>query len=209
MPIMTSLIPRLISTESRFAGAREKGCSPMKRTLVGVFAATVIGMHLLGGAAQAQYPQTLGSIICDTGGITIVTTNTGVGLTATLTNAAGQPVSGQTINLVAQGPNGAIISQGTVTTNSNGAATLNLNVGNTPGNITLSATGGTLSCSANVTSRPPVSEVLGSTFVAPATGDAGLVAQSGGSNTNTLMLMASGIVAALAAGLVGFRRIHN
>lgn len=182
---------------------------PMKRTLLGAFAATAIGFHLLGGAAQAQYPGTLGGLICDTGGVTAVMTNSNVGLTATLTDPAGQPIAGQVLAFTAQA-GGTVISQGTATTNSNGVATFNLGVGANAGTIVLSAVGGSISCSSNVSSQTLVSEVLGSTFVPPVTGEAGMLGAGESTSTNTLLLIASGVITALAAGLIGVRnRILN
>ena len=147
----------------------------------------------LASTASAQYPPPKGSLVCTTTAaieVKSVEVPEAVVL-ATLRDAAGKPVAGETVYFQIVGGSGNLNSS-SAQTNSSGVASVGMHGSNT----TVAATNDGLECRT-------VAQVLGSRFQPPSTGDAGLAGTAGSISVFGLALV---IMAVSGLGIVLLQR---
>ena len=149
------------------------------------------------GGAQAQYPPPTGSVTLSVSTVT-PEIGTSVDLGVQIVSPTGAPVAGVSCSfaIMQQPGTDAYVVAGPVSTDAAGMVQTALNVGSTPGLISVQAQCGELSALTSVVAGAAQAVAL------PATGD-GSMASSGGSFP-WLVALAAGVVLALAA--VGARR---
>lgn len=183
--------------------------------------------------AQAQYPQTLGSLLCSSASGAFVAGGS-ISVSATLIDSLGQPVAGQIVVFTATGANG-YLSQISGITNAFGTA--NAVFGPVPGAVVvITASSGGMSCGVRldplitttffvpqtfvlpppvvipqavpvrqVAAQGPQQEVAG-LFIPPIVGDAGLASKGHDEQYLTLALVLVGLAAAVPALCILLRR---
>ena len=159
--------------------------------------AALVAWIAIPGGAQAQYPPPTGSVTLSVSTAT-PEVGTSVVLGVQIVNPTGTPVVGASCSFaITQQPGtDAYVAAGPVATDVAGMAETTLNVGSTPGPISVQAQCGELSALTSVVAGAAQAVAL------PATGD-GSMASSGGSFPWPVAL-AAGVVLALA--VVGVRR---
>ena len=160
----------------------------------------LVAWMALPGGAQAQYPPPTGSVTLSVSSATpAVGESVVVGVQ--IVSPTGAPVAGASCSFAIKGQPGtdAYVVAGPVTTDAAGMAETTLNVGSTPGLVSVQAQCGELSALTSVVAGAAQAVAL------PATGD-GSMASSGGSFP-WLVALAAGVVLALAA--VGVRRVGS
>jgi hypothetical protein len=148
--------------------------------------------------AQAQYIQTAGTVTCTTSNST-PQAGGAVTFSVLVLDGQGRTVSGQQVLFAA---NGAQLASPTGTTNGSGIASVNVTAGQ--GAATLIATSNSLQCGSLLSPQAPAgpsSEVAGSRFIPPATGDAGLSLESNTAKSGSVPVSAVLGLAVVIGGL--------
>lgn len=146
---------------------------------------------------SAQYPPPNGNLVCTTD---VAVSIDGMSyVSATLTDSAGTPVPGELITFeILSGPAGASLRDTAVITDGNGVATTKLLTAGATGNVSISATTDSAECRA-------VTEVKGTVFRPPSTGDGGLAGIESATSSSTYIWMAGQIIAlAMLGAVAGF-----
>lgn len=111
----------------------------------------VAGLAAMAGVASAQYPPPVGNCVVTT---TATATDQGgsVRLTITVRDLDGNPVAGEPValSITAQPGNDASVAADASATDGNGVVMATLNVGSTPGVVTVQALAEEVSCSGSV-----------------------------------------------------------
>jgi hypothetical protein len=160
----------------------------------------LVAWMALPGGAQAQYPPPTGSVTLSVSSATPAV-HESVVLGVQIVSPTGAPVAGASCSFAVMQQPGtdAWVVAGPVTTDATGMAETTLNVGSTPGLISVQAQCGELSALTSVVAGAAQAVAL------PATGE-GAMASSGGSFP-WLGVLAAGVVLALAAA--GVRRVGS
>lgn len=175
----------------------------MKATvLISLIAAALAALGLT--AATAQYPAPQGSCSVSAGSAT-APANTTISFTVTVLTGDGAPAAGVqgVASIISQPGSGATIVNPNYTTGADGKAVIQVQSGDTAGQITLGVTCGTLSASSIVS---VVAGVTAPTPKPPVTGDG---ASAGGSDAPMAWGLAGAlavIVAGAGAGAITFAR---
>ena len=145
-----------------------------------ILAGLVVAGLALSGSAGAQYPEPAGSVTATTS-VTSAAPGSSANISCTVRDEAGAPIEGASVTLtIAENPGGASLAAGEAVTGTDGTATVQLDLGETPGVVSVECSSGDLTAVVLI-------EVLGETAQPPAgpieppgTGDGGLL----GSQTN-------------------------
>ncbi len=161
-----------------------------KGLMLAAAGAATLAALFVAGTASAQYPEPKGNLVCTTK-VSVEAHETT--FYATLRDSSGKPIAGKVVNFKVIGGTGTIDGS-TDTTDANGVAW----VRSKSSNISVAAIYDGIQCSA-------VSQILGSTFSPPSTGDAGLVGSGGTSAQSGVLAGALVVMGASGLGVVGLR----
>jgi hypothetical protein len=147
--------------------------------------AVAVGMGTLTQVAHAQYPPPIGSVTLTSSEIQ-APVNSSITLTCQIRNAAGAAMAGVTATIMIEAEPGADASIGSNkiinrTTNAQGAVTVSLMTGSTPGLVVVGCQSGPIASRVvvqvlGVTATPPP-PARADAIIPPTTGDAGLAAR--------------------------------